>query len=115
MDGVDAFVAPDRSTKSLRQDQLSQDVRDALAAAFHYHPPMLSAIPICAMEVRIGGDALHNVMLGGDGFHKHAGATSPCYFYHLDDDGWAIVYEWDCDGDVKRGLRLIMSWEPEEK
>lgn len=92
---------------SRRQELLSQDARDILAWAFREQLPAseVCPIPMTAAEVRIEGDA-HNILYGGAGFLRHGGSDSLSYFKHIDDEGWALVFSHDCDGDPDRGAKL---------
>jgi hypothetical protein len=64
-------------------------------------------MPVSAVEVRIE-NAVENMWHGGEGrFTKHGGSDSWEYFKHHQDEDWAVVFAWDCDGDPKRGAELL--------
>ncbi len=101
---IAAVLAPDSAKRSVRQELLSQDARDLLAWAFDKGlgvGPL--EMPISAAEVKIGDRDVEQIAFGEGGFRFHAGANSDCYFRHLGDPGWAVVYKGDCNGDPGRG------------
>jgi len=109
---VAGYLAPSHHAKSIRQDKLSQDARDLLAWAFACNLPASEVLPMpmSAAEVRLD-DPVRNICEGGDGFRRHGGSDSLEYFPHRDDEDWAVVFKWDCDGDAERGQAIVQMLE----
>lgn len=102
----DAVVGPAKDKRSRRQEHLSQDARDLIAWAFTSVKMVPGlGLPLQAVEVRIE-DALYHICYGGVGWQMHSGSDSWHYFTHRDNDDWAVVFSWDCDGDPDRGRAL---------
>lgn len=110
---ISAVIAPSNSHRSRRAEQLSQDARDLLAYAFAagLSANKIMPIPMTAAEVLIGPGDVDRIMMGG-GFHRHGGSDSLRYFTHADDEGWALVFSHDCDGDPERGAEIMAAYSP---
>ena len=46
-------------------------------------------------------------MVGNQGFCRHGGSDSLCYFKHVNNCEWAIVFEEDNLGDYSRGKDIF--------
>lgn len=99
-------MAEVKKLNSIRQDQLPKDARDLIAAAFHLGMPTGLGVPMNAVEVRLDSP-IRNILEGGDGFMSHGLSQSLRYFTHRDDEGWAVIFDDDCDGDFRRGVELL--------
>jgi hypothetical protein len=91
--------------QSQRQDQISQQARDFLAAFFvgQGNDPLR----VNVVEIQIDTDHLSKILDGGDGFIQHRLAQHQEYFQYYNDPRWAIIVEQDCDGDIERGKELF--------
>ena len=116
---VNAYIAPSKESKSIRQELLSEDARNLLAYAFACRVPANADIPVrmTAVEVKIGDNDVQNIIQGGEGkFRKHGGCDSLCYFKEADDESWAVVFAHDCDGDPELGEEVFLkNKKPEYK
>jgi len=110
---VVACLAPSHEYHSIRQDRLSQDARDLLAWAFREKLPAndISPLPMNAVELKICDNDSDCLLYGGDGFCRHGGSDSLEYMHHIKDEGWAIVFSHDCNGNADRGAKIISEIE----
>jgi hypothetical protein len=89
-------------TRSRRQEQLPQEIRDLFKYIFKSEAITVMGVPTLAIEVKLD-NPLHYVLNGADGFHCHGISDSLRYMNHYENDDWAVVFHDDCDGDYEKG------------
>jgi len=93
--------------KSLRQDQIDQDVRDILK--YYFSLNLDAPFNVNAVEIKIDCNQMDALLDGGENFVQHSLSQSWEYFTHKDDPEWALIFDFDCDGDLERGRKIMLS------